>query len=80
MLVKFSSVFHNEHGGPDGIPTLLEARKEYLVKTGTKSACFEDLKVYPEMLEEPGRGVFKVCCGTCLLLTLAGYEWHSGRR
>ncbi|CAZ79814.1 unnamed protein product [Tuber melanosporum] len=51
-LVKFSSVFHDEHGGPEGTPTLLEACKEYFAKTGTKSACFEDLKVYLEMLEE----------------------------
>ena len=51
-LVKFSSVFHDEHDGPEGTPTLLEACKEYFVKTGTKSACFEDLKVYLEMLEE----------------------------
>ncbi|PWW76161.1 hypothetical protein C7212DRAFT_363414 [Tuber magnatum] len=51
-LVKFSSVFHDEHGGPVGTPTLLEACKEYFAKTGTKSACFEDLKVYLEMLEE----------------------------
>ncbi|RPA91322.1 hypothetical protein L873DRAFT_1794936 [Choiromyces venosus 120613-1] len=51
-LVKFSSVFHDEHGGPEGTPTLLEACKEYFTKTGTKSACFEDLKVYLEMLEE----------------------------
>ena len=53
-LVKFSSVFHDEHGGPEGTPTLLEACKEYFVKTGTKSACFEDLKVYLEMLKETG--------------------------
>ena len=52
VLVKFSSVFHDEHDRPGGTPTLPEACKEYFVKTGTKSACLEDLKVCLEMLEE----------------------------
>ncbi|PUU75795.1 hypothetical protein B9Z19DRAFT_1067135 [Tuber borchii] len=45
-------VFRDEHDGPGGTPTLLEACKEYFVKTGAKSACFDDLKEYLEMLAE----------------------------
>ena len=52
VLVKFSSVFHDEDDRPGGTPALLEACKEYFAKTGTKSACFEDLKVYLGMFEE----------------------------
>jgi N-terminal acetyltransferase B complex non-catalytic subunit len=51
-LVKFASVFHDRHGGPEGTPTLLEACKEYFTRTGAKSCCFEDLQAYLEMLEE----------------------------
>lgn len=50
-LVKFSSLFHDHHEGPEGTPTLLEACKEYFTKTGTKSCCFEDLQNYLETLE-----------------------------
>ncbi|KAH8145602.1 uncharacterized protein LAJ45_10403 [Morchella importuna] len=50
-LVKFASLFHDHHEGPEGTPTLLEACKEYFTRTGTKSCCFEDLQNYLEMLE-----------------------------
>lgn len=57
-LVKFASLFHDHHEGPEGTPTLLEACKEYFTKTGTKSCCFEDLQNYLEMLETSEKAEF----------------------
>lgn len=57
-LVKFASLFHDHHEGPEGTPTLLEACKEYFTRTGTKSCCFEDLQNYLEMLETSEKAEF----------------------
>lgn len=59
-LVKFASLFHDHHEGPEGTPTLLEACKEYFTRTGTKSCCFEDLQNYLEMLETSEKAEFLV--------------------
>ncbi|KAL7273222.1 mitochondrial distribution and morphology [Rhizina undulata] len=62
-LVKFASLFYDKENGPEGTPMLLEACKEYFVKTGEKSCCFEDLERYLQMLDEGQQKEFLMYIG-----------------
>lgn len=77
-LVKFASLFHDHHEGPEGTPTLLEACKEYFTRTGTKSCCFEDLQNYLEMLETSEKGEFLAFVESHIASMDKEDEVHSG--